>query len=62
MFKGHYFVGKWKGSIVNFRQYFKLKVGMFGQVGGRVWVGNQYPIEIEGEQTNIFIPNIPIFI
>ena len=32
---------KWKDSIVNFRQYFNLKVGMFGQVGGPVWEGNQ---------------------
>ena len=32
---------KWKDSIVNFRQYSSLKVGMIGQVGGRIYAGNQ---------------------
>ena len=32
---------KWKDSIVTFRQYFNLKVGMIGQAGGRIWAGNQ---------------------
>ena len=44
MFKGckrRYLAGKWRDSIVNFRQYFNLKVGVFGQVGGRVWAGRR---------------------
>ena len=32
---------KWKDSIVNFRQYFILKVSVIGQVGGRIQAGNQ---------------------
>ena len=35
--KKHYLVEKWK----DFRQYFNIKVGVFGQVAGRVWAGNQ---------------------
>ena len=42
--KRHNLVEKWKDSVVNFRQCFNLKVGMFGQVGGRVCAGNQYLI------------------
>ena len=38
---------KWKDSIVNFCQYFNLKVGVIGQVGVRVWAGNQYFIKFD---------------
>ena len=32
---------KWKDSVKNFLQYCNLKVDVIGQVGGRIWVGNQ---------------------
>ena len=33
---------QWNDSIRNFCQYFKLKVCVIGQAGGRIWEGNQY--------------------
>ena len=35
---------KMEGFIINFCQYFNLKVGVLRQVGGRVWEGNQYAV------------------
>ena len=38
---GHYLLRKWNDSIKNICQYFNLKLGMIGLVGGRIWAGNQ---------------------
>ena len=40
--KRYHLVKKWNDSIVNSCQYFILKVGVIGQVGGHIWAGNQY--------------------
>ena len=36
-YKRHDFVKKWKDSRVKFCQYINLKVGVIGQVDGRIW-------------------------
>ena len=41
--KRHYLMKKSNDSILNFRQYFLLKVGVIRQVGGHIRTGNQYP-------------------
>ena len=40
--KRYCLVKKLNEFIVNFRQYFSLKVGVIEQIGGRIWAGNQY--------------------